>query len=355
MKRLILLAATTCLFAITQAQTYVQLNPTGPQSGMTNISGPSLANYFQSSQPSSSGGIGHITMNEGSVARWVIGTFGTTQPNSVGSDFSIFGYDNNGAYIGSYFYMQRATGFTSVGYGPGTTPVSLFHLRMPANGASALNSTLTFGYPGDAGNTNVANGAVTGGYNIDFKTWRDIAPDQVGARIRAERLNGWNPGSALVQRMDLVFSTSDGAAAGDLAERMRIQANGYVGIGTAHPQSLLAVAGIVTAQQVTVTQTGWSDFVFAPGYQLPSLDSVAAFTAHNRHLPGIPSATDLAKDGLDLGAMQKAQMQKIEELTLYQVAANKKIDALTAENADLRQELAELKATVHDLQAAGKN
>lgn len=360
MKRFNVLAIACCLLTTTQAQTYVQLNPSAAQSGQTVITGPSFANYFVSSQTTPIGGVGHFVMTASGVARWTIGAFGQeTSTNSVGSDFSIFGYDNSGSYIGSYFYMQRATGFTSIGYGPGTTPLSMLHLRMPANGASALNSTLTFGYPSDAGNTNVPIGGVSGGYNIDFNTWRDIQPSQIGARIRAERINNYSAGSALIQSMDLAFSTSNGGGPTGLTEKMRIKSNGNIGIGTANPQSLLSVSGTVTAKQVIVTTTGWSDFVFARGYALPSLDSVAVFSARYGHLPGIPSAADLAAGGLDLGAMQKAQMQKIEELTLYQVDANKKIATLTAENtdlrhglADLRQELAALKAALQDLQAA---
>lgn len=53
-------------------------------------------------------------------------------------------------------------------------------------------------------------GSFTGGYDIDFQTWRDIRPELIGARIRAKRINNLQHYNALVQSMDLAFYTSEG-------------------------------------------------------------------------------------------------------------------------------------------------
>ncbi|ATL49570.1 hypothetical protein COR50_21660 [Chitinophaga caeni] len=101
--------------------------------------------------------------------------------------------------------------------------------------------------------------------------------------------------------------------------------SGKVGIGTENPQSELAVNGTVTAKQVKVTITGWPDYVFDTAYSLLPLKEVMAYVHEHKHLPELPSAKNIDKEGLDLGSMQKAQMKKIEELTLYLMEEDKKI------------------------------
>ena len=129
-------------------------------------------------------------------------------------------------------------------------------------------------------------------------------------------------------------------------ELLRIRGdNGYVGIGTANPQSKLAVNGDITAKKVTVTLNGYADYVFDPAYQLPQLDSVAAYIRANKHLSEVPDETTVLKNGLDLGNNQVILLKKIEELTLYLLDQDKKsrgqqvvVDRLAAENKQLQQQ-----------------
>jgi hypothetical protein len=88
--------------------------------------------------------------------------------------------------------------------------------------------------------------------------------------------------------------------------------------------------------------------VFANDYKLMPLNEVEAFVKTNKHLPGIDSAEQLAKDGIDVVQMQSKQMEKIEELTLYIIDQDKKI----AEQAKaLEKNSKELEALKMQIQA----
>ena len=63
-----------------------------------------------------------------------------------------------------------------------------------------------------------------------------------------------------------------------------------------------------------------------------SFDELEAFIAANNHLPGIPSATIIESEGLDVGNMQAKMMEKIEELTLHIIQLNNRIEELESVN-----------------------
>ena len=108
---------------------------------------------------------------------------------------------------------------------------------------------------------------------------------------------------------------------------MIVADNGNVGIGTANPTYKLSVNGNIHSKEVVV-ETGWADYVFNKNYQLKSLQEVEQFIADYKHLPGIPSAEEIEKNGLQLGDTQKKMMEKIEELTLYVIDLNDQIKKL---------------------------
>ena len=106
----------------------------------------------------------------------------------------------------------------------------------------------------------------------------------------------------------------------------------------------LAVGGGIIAEEVLVRmQSGWADYVFADDYAVKPLSEVEAFVQKENHLPGVPSAAEVAENGLNLGEMQKTQMEKIEELYLHMIAMEKRMNALEAENAALKAEICEPK------------
>lgn len=191
---------------------------------------------------------------------------------------------------------------------------------------SGNRAALKLGVPFDPGNIAVPFGGTTGGYNIDFATWRDMVPDQIGARIRGERINIYQENNALVQAMDLVFYTSRAGTQDNLLERLRIDSYGNVGIGVTTPNEKLTVNGKIRAKEIKVETGGdWADYVFEPTYKLMSLKETEAFIKKNKHLPNIPSASEVEKNGIELGNNQALLLAKIEELTLHIIELEKRI------------------------------
>ena len=103
---------------------------------------------------------------------------------------------------------------------------------------------------------------------------------------------------------------------------------GNVGIGITDPTEKLSVNGKIRAKEIKVEITGWPDYVFKSDYKNLSLLNVEQFIKANGHLPGIPSAESIEKEGIDLGEMNKKLLQKIEELTLHLIQQEKEIATL---------------------------
>ncbi len=108
---------------------------------------------------------------------------------------------------------------------------------------------------------------------------------------------------------------------------LTIASNNNVGIGTTNPTYKLSVNGAIRAKEVRIN-TGWADYVFEKNYELMDLKEVEQFIRKNKHLPNIPPAAILIKEGVDVSDMQTRMMSKIEELTLYLIQANKSIEKL---------------------------
>ncbi len=149
--------------------------------------------------------------------------------------------------------------------------------------------------------------------------------------------------------------------------KMVIKINGNIGIGTITPDYKLDVCGTIRAKevkveeftcsnasfngtlaanQITVTTNGQTaDFVFEEDYELRDLQEVETFIKSNKHLPDIPSAAAMEADGVNLAEMNKLLLLKIEELTLYAIDKENRIQELEDEGAKHKAEVKELKET----------
>lgn len=115
-----------------------------------------------------------------------------------------------------------------------------------------------------------------------------------------------------------------------------------IGGGSTAPQNFdattkLAVKGNIYAEKVTVQQNNWADFVFEKNYPLMPLPALQQYINKNKHLPGVPSAKEAINNPLDIAKTQALLLQKIEELTLYTLEQNKKMEALQRKVKQLRK------------------
>lgn len=84
--------------------------------------------------------------------------------------------------------------------------------------------------------------------------------------------------------------------------------------------------GLLRAREIKVDLDNWPDYVFKKDYNLLSLNEVKAFIEENGHLPNVPSAKEVHEEGVNLGEAAKTAMEKIEELTLYLIEINNKVE-----------------------------
>jgi hypothetical protein len=111
---------------------------------------------------------------------------------------------------------------------------------------------------------------------------------------------------------------------------------GAVGIGVSEGDvaklagAKLGVNGKIVAEEIEVKLlASWPDFVFNKDYSLMPLNELESFVTTNKHLPGVPSEAAIsAQGGFNLGETSIMLLQKVEELTLYIIELNKRIEEL---------------------------
>jgi hypothetical protein len=116
--------------------------------------------------------------------------------------------------------------------------------------------------------------------------------------------------------------------------------NGNIGIGTETPGSFkLAVNGKIWTQEVNVAMTNpGPDYVFEKDYELLPLSKLETYINQNKHLPEVPSAKEMEKDGLNLKEMNLLLLKKVEELTLHLIEMKKENEIQQKEINALKNE-----------------
>ena len=138
----------------------------------------------------------------------------------------------------------------------------------------------------------------------------------------------------------IIFSTGDGNSD---TKRVEILNDGKMVIGnvtTPGNYGLYVEKGVLSERVKVAVKTtvDWADFVFEKNYPLMPLPQLEKFIENNKHLPDVPSAEEVVKNGLDVAIMDAALLKKIEELTLYVINLNKEVQKLKEENEKLKKQ-----------------
>jgi hypothetical protein len=152
-------------------------------------------------------------------------------------------------------------------------------------------------------------------------------------RIKVEYQNG-----AVAWQNSLTFSTTSTELISNIYSR-----GTRIGIGTTTPSAKLDVAGTIRATEIKV-EAQTADFVFDENYSLRSLGEVEEFIKTRGHLPSIPSAENMEKNGVNLAEMTKLLLQKIEELTLYTIEQDEKLKRKNDQVSHLANEIEKMKS-----------
>ncbi len=232
----------------------------------------------------------------------------------------LFGYGGAPGQEDISMGTQDGTGSRTLSFAAGGKR----RMRVAANGFVGIGTTTP------SGTLHLNSAAVTEMY----MTSTAAAPEAAIRGNSATWLFGY--GGAPGQE-DISMGTQDGTGSRTLSfaaggkQRMRVAANGNVGIGTSSPGYLLDVNGDAningTLKVASVSTHVWSiapDYVFEKEYKLNSLEHVEKYVNENKHLPEIPSAKEIKEKGMDLAEMNLKLLKKVEELTLYSIRQEKR-------------------------------
>jgi len=239
---------------------------------------------------------------------------------------------------------QTGTGFSSSGL---LFPNSSFILsNQKANGLKIFTAdatNLTLGTNNSAAFTilpggNIGIGTVTPARKLDILSGTGVTPLAVIGPNGGILIDNVGSGQSYYQANS--FHQFQGASGNPIVTMYN---GGNVAIGTTDPKGYkLAVAGDAIAESMTVDlQANWPDYVFEKSYSLPPLSEVKTYIDQNQHLPGVPTADQVSKSGINLGEMNALLMKKVEELTLYLIEKDKQINEMNDKQQEINKQLLE--------------
>jgi hypothetical protein len=209
-------------------------------------------------------------------------------------------------------------------------------------------------YGGDVGLANLTESKVGIGTNLPEAKLHILDGDDASYLEHGYLMIGSRTSSNVVFDDNEILSRNNGAESNLYMQRdgghllLCGTKSGQVAIGIDNlnnlpsPDFLLAVDGKIISEEVRVQLVeDWPDYVFHSDYPLRPLDDLAKDISTLGHLPGIPAAAEVERNGFELGEMQRRLLEKVEELTLYVIQLNemnallqKEIELLKTQNQE---------------------
>ncbi len=350
----------------------------GANAGFSNISG--FANTFmgESSGSSNTSGTNNMFLGTASGAGNVVGNSGTF----IGVNAGRFSNADGNSFVGAAAGYSTTSGTGNAGFGSGsgylnttgsqnvflgvnagfnvTTGSSNVFIGNGANTSSAIvtnsvaigsnaivgaSNTIVLG----SGATTITGAGLGSGSGLRFANLTSASTAGTGGANKALSVDA--AGNVIL--VGIVGATTT-ATGGPVAENWKESdgylynnsTNGVVIKGSGLDGNSLIVKGGVLSKEVNVKVEGsesWPDYVFKPNYKRLTLGEVEKFIAINGHLPNVPSATEMAATGNNLGKTDVKLLEKVEELTLYLLDMKKANDAQAAELKILKQQVSKLR------------
>lgn len=122
----------------------------------------------------------------------------------------------------------------------------------------------------------------------------------------------------------------------------------FSSITATQPDFKIKGGGEVYARKYITTLSNFPDYVFEKDYALMPLSELRTYINANGHLPNMPSATEAGEE-VDLGELNRLLTEKVEELTLYILELEEKLEKDESENTEER--VTALEEAIRELQS----
>lgn len=217
----------------------------------------------------------------------------------------------------------------NVGIGTVTSPTALLHIQNSAGypfaierTASGQNNTLRIAFTSNP----VTGINIMGGSTI----YQALNPLGTSDMLFLNGTSSTSPQFILKSNGNFGIGTSNPLTT------LHVNGNCLIGDGSTQIPSgynLYVANGILTPKVkiAVVNSINWADYVFESNYPLMKLEDLENYVNTNKHLPNIPSANEVSEGGIEVADMTNRLLEKIEEMSLYIIELNKKVNQLEAE------------------------